>query len=76
MELWEEKLGVRKAFEGNAATEWGTAHEAEALRRYVAITGHVVTGMGFQVRARGLRAADATMCGYMVVRQGQRQTGG
>ena len=29
--LWEEKVGLGKAFKGNAATQWGTEAEPRAL---------------------------------------------
>ena len=32
--LWEEKLQLRKAFAGNAATQWGTVQEDVALKCY------------------------------------------
>ncbi len=31
--LWEEKLALRAAFRGNAATAWGTVQEDVALQR-------------------------------------------
>jgi len=31
--LWEEKLALRPAFRGNAATAWGTVQEDVALQR-------------------------------------------
>ena len=34
--LWEEKVGLGKAFTGNAATKWGTEAEPRALEAYVA----------------------------------------
>lgn len=49
MELWEEKLGLRERFSGNAATEWGTSREDEALQRYTEITGHRVSNLSFKV---------------------------
>lgn len=36
MQLWEEKLGLRKPFAGNAATQWGTRQEPIALERCAA----------------------------------------
>ncbi|KAK9817240.1 hypothetical protein WJX72_011650 [[Myrmecia] bisecta] len=47
--LWEEKLGLKPAFAGNAATEWGTNSEELALGHYGAITGHSVQSCRFQV---------------------------
>jgi hypothetical protein len=34
-------------FAGNAATEWGNAHEAEAIAAYEAHTGHIAMPVGF-----------------------------
>ena len=31
--LWKEKLGLAPKFAGNAATQWGTRREADALLR-------------------------------------------
>ena len=42
-ELWEEKLGLKPAFSGNDATEWGTEREDEALEAYQAATGRSVS---------------------------------
>ncbi len=50
MELWEEKLGLRPKFAGNAATQWGTRREPEALQLYEAITGQQVSPCMFRVR--------------------------
>ena len=35
--LWEEKVGLGKAFTGNAATDWGTEAEPKALEAFVAV---------------------------------------
>lgn len=40
--LWEEKLGLREAFSGNDATEWGTQQEERAVQRYVELTGYEI----------------------------------
>ena len=37
--LWEEKLGLAPKFAGNAATQWGTGREAEALLRLAICAG-------------------------------------
>ena len=36
--LWEEKVGLGKAFTGNAATDWGTQAEPRALEAFVAVS--------------------------------------
>ena len=35
--LWEEKVGLGRAFAGNAATDWGTEAEPRALEAFVAV---------------------------------------
>ncbi|KAK9840347.1 hypothetical protein WJX74_007980 [Apatococcus lobatus] len=47
--LWEEKLGLREKFKGNAATAWGTKREAPALAHYKELTGHAVESCSFKV---------------------------
>lgn len=54
-QLWEEKLGLREPFAGNEATEWGTAHEDEAVAVYEALTGYKVDHLMFST----LRDDDA-----------------
>lgn len=49
MDLFNEKVGLRPSFEGNMATDWGAAHEAEALEQYTAVTGHAVQACRFRV---------------------------
>lgn len=49
-ELWEEKVGLRPKFAGNAATQWGTRREPEALQLYEEITGQQVLPCMFRVR--------------------------
>ena len=41
--LWEEKLGLAPKFAGNAATQWGTRQEADALLRQGATHAHAQT---------------------------------
>lgn len=53
IELWEEKLGLRKAFAGNTATDWGIAKEAAAVERYEEITGNNVEQLGFKIYKEG-----------------------
>ena len=48
-EFWEEKVGLRDKFSGNPATEWGSAQEACAIKRYQEVTGNVVHLMGFKI---------------------------
>ena len=36
--LWEEKLHLRRAFAGNAATQWGTVQEDVALSCYTEVS--------------------------------------
>ena len=36
--LWEEKVGLGRAFAGNAATRWGTEAEPRALEAFVAVS--------------------------------------
>ena len=55
--LWEEKLGLAEKFAGNAATEWGTNLESEALDRYTEVTGHQVQARSFQVYGDSLVTA-------------------
>ncbi|KAL0042026.1 hypothetical protein WJX77_001122 [Trebouxia sp. C0004] len=47
--LWEEKLGLAPKFAGNAATQWGTRQEADALLRYGEITGHSIDMCSFKM---------------------------
>lgn len=44
---WEELVGLRKPFAGNAATQWGQEHEADARRSYEIETGELVELCGF-----------------------------
>lgn len=53
VELWEEKIGLRKPFAGNQATQWGTNQEAGAIERYKQITGNVVEHMAFKIYKEG-----------------------
>ncbi|GAB4816198.1 hypothetical protein N2152v2_003244 [Parachlorella kessleri] len=48
--LWEEKVGLRAPFAGNAATSWGTKSEALALGDYELNTGQSIQGCMFQVK--------------------------
>ena len=48
-ELWEEKLGLREAFSGNEATEWGSSKEEEAVRVYEAFAGKKASHLLFQL---------------------------
>lgn len=36
--LWKEKLGLVPKFAGNAATQWGTRQESEALLRCIFVS--------------------------------------
>ncbi|KAK9863175.1 hypothetical protein WJX84_006084 [Apatococcus fuscideae] len=47
--LWEEKLGLKEKFKGNAATAWGTRRESSALGRYTELTGRSVESCSFKV---------------------------
>ena len=47
--LWEEKLGLREKFKGNAATVWGNRRESSALGRYQEITGLSVQSCSFKM---------------------------
>jgi len=47
--LWEEKLGLAEPFTGNAATEWGSGKEDEAVEAYKRVTGADVSHMLFRV---------------------------
>eukprot|EP00271_Cylindrocystis_brebissonii_P006147 TRINITY_DN18755_c0_g1_i1.p1 TRINITY_DN18755_c0_g1~~TRINITY_DN18755_c0_g1_i1.p1 ORF type:complete len:718 (-),score=115.06 TRINITY_DN18755_c0_g1_i1:100-2253(-) len=47
--LWEEKVGLRKPFQGNAATEWGVNNEVVAVRLYKDLTGNHVEHMNFKI---------------------------
>ena len=59
-ELWKEKIGLRPPFEGNAATQWGTTHEPEALAAYCALTGFTVSRhLSFQLYGPAVLAADS-----------------
>lgn len=40
--LWRILRGLEAPFEGNAATEWGSRHEAEAIAAYEVATGALV----------------------------------
>lgn len=46
-QIWEEKLGLRQKFSGNAATDWGTVSEDPALQMYTTLTGHDVRLLPF-----------------------------
>lgn len=48
-QLWEEKLGLREAFSGNEATEWGSSKEDEAVRVYEAFAGKKASHLLFQL---------------------------
>lgn len=48
-EMVREYAGAEKEFTGNVATEYGTAHEAEALSEYEAVTGRIVDEAGLIV---------------------------
>jgi putative phage-type endonuclease len=45
-ELWRQLTG-RSQFAGNVATDWGTAHEAEAISAYEEHTGNIVLPASF-----------------------------
>jgi putative phage-type endonuclease len=45
-ELWRQLTG-RSQFAGNVATDWGTAHEAEAISAYEEQTGNIVLPASF-----------------------------
>ena len=44
--LWRQLTGREEKFQGNAATEWGAAHEQDAIRQYQVITGELVDRKG------------------------------
>ena len=44
--LWRTIKGLEPKFEGNAATEWGSEHEKDAIDQYEIETGHIVTNGG------------------------------
>lgn len=44
--LWRQLTGREPKFEGNAATEWGSANEANAIDQYQAITGNLLDACG------------------------------
>ncbi|CAI5502427.1 unnamed protein product [Closterium sp. Naga37s-1] len=48
-QLWEEKVGLKVPFAGNAATDWGQEKEGEALMAYERIIGGKVELKSFQV---------------------------
>jgi putative phage-type endonuclease len=48
-EMVRQKYGAVPEFTGNAATEWGTAHEPDARAAYEAETGHLVEEVGLIV---------------------------
>lgn len=47
-QLWLEKIGAIRPFVGNAATQWSSVKELEALERYMLITGHSILLPSFQ----------------------------
>lgn len=49
--LWEEKIGLREKFAGNAATQWGQRREPDALALYERLTGQEVSPCMFRVKA-------------------------
>jgi putative phage-type endonuclease len=53
IDLWEEKIGLRKPFTGNQATQWGTDQEAGAIERYRQITGNLVDSIAFKIYNEG-----------------------
>lgn len=48
-DMVREFFGADKEFTGNAATEWGTNHEAEALSVFEEVTGEIVEEAGLIV---------------------------
>jgi len=42
LDFWEERVGLRAPFRGNAATAWGSRTEAVAARAYTRLTGRPV----------------------------------
>ena len=48
--LWEEKIGLRAPFAGNAATAWGVRSESIALQRYCQLTGQHVEPCMFKTK--------------------------
>jgi putative phage-type endonuclease len=50
MALWEEKVGLKAPFAGNAATQWGTKSEALALENYCHFTGQTVEQCMFKMK--------------------------
>ena len=44
--LWRQLTGREEKFQGNSATEWGVAHEQDAIRQYQVITGELVDRKG------------------------------
>eukprot|EP00250_Pteridium_aquilinum_P006558 c16446_g1_i1 orf=99-1007(+) len=52
-ELWAQKLGLRKPFPGNTATDWGIRREAAAIRTYEEFTGMRVSYLAFQIYKEG-----------------------
>ncbi|CAM6107507.1 unnamed protein product [Calypogeia fissa] len=53
VELWEEKIGIREPFAGNAATVWGSSAEANAIEKYKEITGNGVDHVAFKIYHAG-----------------------
>lgn len=44
--LWRKMTGREPKFEGNAATEWGSEHESDAIDAYEIATGNLVLSGG------------------------------
>lgn len=44
--LWRQLTGREEKFQGNSATEWGAAHEQDAIRQYQVITGELLDRKG------------------------------
>lgn len=62
IQLWLEKIGARKPFQGNIATSWSNIKEEEALERYKLITGNPILFPDFYVQHNGDSEEDWLGC--------------
>lgn len=63
--LWEEKVGLGKAFRGNAATRWGTEAEPRALEAFVAVSrlqDELARGSSSRMRRRVAECRFEVLC--------------
>ena len=63
--LWEEKVGLGKAFKGNAATQWGTEAEPRALEAFVAVSR--LEDLSRQSSRRGRTQRRVSECRFEVL---------